>query len=329
MPSNRIKAIKNHNIDLLMTYLENYNEINQMHGAYKNYTSMILGWAGDRDILKAPEFRLTFAEYLKEKSSQSGKQYAENYVYSACLFARDFFRYCKSVLPEEDTEILSDFWVKNIVPGRSSAKRLSFNWLTEENLVSIMELKTDQERLRRAQAAILLASITGMTRVSLLSIPIKEIDFSNLLVYQYPERGVYTEKSASGTTHIFPDYRIIDFLNDYRNKLLNVVPDESTWYVRLSRHGIPQPVKFGPITPENQKDAYLFAIAPYGKLKEDLSTISRLCKIPQITMTIVQNTFIFRRLKCGASQNDICCITQDLLLRSDRAVKQCLKYLQG
>ena len=95
MLNNRIQSIKNHNFDLVMSYIENYEKIDQMHYAYKNYSSLILKWADNRDILQAPKFRLTLEDYLKEKYKKDGEHYSNNYIYSACVFARDFFRYCK------------------------------------------------------------------------------------------------------------------------------------------------------------------------------------------------------------------------------------------
>ena len=329
MLNNRIKSKKNHNYDLVLSYLENYEKIDQLYGAYKNYSSLMLCWADSRDLLQAPKYRSAFADFIEEKGKQNGRQYSSNYIYSACLYARDFFRYCKAVLPEEDTESITDFWLKNMVPSRESAQRLSFDFLTDDNLKSIMNLKAEQRRLKRAQAAVLLTSVTGLSRGALLSVPIKGIDFDRLLVYQYPELGVYTEKLASGTTHIFPECEIIEFLKKYTEEIKKEVPDESTWYVRFSRHGQPQPVRFESITSENQKDVYSLVTAPYGKLKEDLAKIGELCRIPKITMTIAQNTYIFKRLRCDSTPDSVNKITQDLLFRNTRPVKQCLKFLNN
>ena len=322
-----ITSIRNHNYDLVMDYLGNYETIDQMHGAYKNYASHILNWAGDRDILRAPKFRLDILHYLNNKSGKSDKPLSDNYIYAVCLFTRDFFRYCKCVLPEDDTEAITENWINNLVPIRSSYKRLSFNWLSDIDLHKILCLEPEQPRLERAKASILLTCVTGMSRGALLSIPIKEIDFTNLLINQYPEKGVYTEKLASGTTHIYPDNKIIDYLETYTNKLKYIISDDSPWYVRFSKHGKPQEIKFGPITHENQKDAYKFILAPYSKLKEDILTISKLCGIPQITLSIAQNTYIYKMLKSKSGDNIAEEVSQDLLFRNSRPIKQCLKLL--
>ena len=297
MLNNRIKAIKSHNNDLVMAYMQNYEDIDQMYGAYKNYSSLLLDWAGDRDILKAPNFRIIFPDYLTKRITRDGKQYSENYIYSSCLFARDFFRYCKAVLPEEDTELINDFWLKSLVPIRLYSKRLSFNWLTDEELLKILNLRNDKNRIQRAKAAILFTAVTGISRGALLTIPIQEIDFDRMIVHQYPEHGVYTEKLVSGVTHIYPDEEIIKYLKKYTDDLKHVSPVDCTWFIRLNRHGNPQPAKFGSINQENQKNAYQFALSPYGKLREDLATISEMCKIPKISLSICQNTFIYKRLK--------------------------------
>ena len=329
MPSKGIKSNKAHNEDLVSEYLENYEKIGQMHGAYKNYASLLLSWVDGRNLLRAPRFRTDFPGYLYKRGDKIGKQYSENYVYSACLFVRDFFRYCKAVLPIEDTKLISDHWLLGLVPKRSSAKRLSFTWLADEEIEKIMNYRFDQNRLRRAQAAVLLSSVTGMSTAALLSIPIKEIDFDKMLVYQYPERGVCTEKLVSGTTHIFPDEKIIGFLKHYTDELKGASPEDCTWFFRLSRHGVPQPVKFGDITDDNQKEAYKFALAPYGRLKEDLLKISEACKVPKITLSIAQNTFIYHRLISLNDPDSIDRLAQDLLLKDLTPVKQCLKLLRS
>ena len=329
MLNNRIKSIKSHNENLVWDYLSNYEAIDRMHGAYKNYASLMLGWADGRDLLRAPKFRVNFPQYLSDKSGNTGKPYSENYVYSTCLFVRDFFRYCKTVLPEEDTELISDYWLKNLVPQRSSSKRLSFSWLKDEDLQKIMDHRFEQNRLKRAQAAILLSAVTGMSRSALLTIPIREIDFDKLLVYQYPERGVCTEKLACETSHMLPIPEIIDFLKSYTDEIKKVSPDDCTWFLRFSRHGSPQPVKFGAITEENHKEAYKFALSPYGRLKEDLVKISDFCKIPKISLSIAQNTFIYRRLMIDSSTESIKKIAADLLIKDIAPIRQCKKLMMA
>ena len=327
MLDNRIKSIKSHNENLVLDYLSNYEAIGQMHGAYKNYASLLLGWADGRDLLRASKFRVNFPQYLSNKPGNAGKPYSDNYVYSSCLFARDFFRYCKTVLPEEDTELISDYWLKNLVPQRSSSKRLSFEWLKDVDLQRILEHRFEQNRLKRAQAAILLSAVTGMSRSALLTIPIREIDFEKMVVLQYPERGVCTEKLAAGTTHILQKPEIIDFLKSYTDELKKVSPSDCTWFLRFSRHGSPQPVKFGTITEENHKDAYKFALSPYGRLKEDLVNISEACKIPKISLTIAQNTFIYQRLVIGNSTESMRKIAADLLVKDIAPIRQCKKLI--
>ena len=329
MLNKRKKSRKTHNKDLVFDYLENYEKVGKMYGAYRNYASLLLSWADDRDLLRAPRFRIDFSEYLYNKGYKNGKQYSDNYVYSSCLFVRDFFRYCKAILPDEDTKLITEHWMKNLVPHRSSAKRLSFTWINDENLLKIMRFPFEQDRLRRAQAAILLSSVTGMSRAALLSIPIKEIDFNKLLAYQYPERGVCTEKLASGITHILPDEEIVWFLRHYTEGLKKVSPEDCTWFIRYSRHGVPQPAKFGQITEDNQNEAYKFALAPYGRLQEDLVKISEACNIPKVTLSIAQNTYIHKRLLLSNDQESVDRLVQDLLLKDPAPIKQCLKLLDS
>ena len=64
MLDNRIKSIKSHNENLVWDYLNNYEAIDQMHGAYKNYASLMLGWADGRDLLRAPKFRVNFPKTM-------------------------------------------------------------------------------------------------------------------------------------------------------------------------------------------------------------------------------------------------------------------------
>ena len=80
MLDNRIKSIKSHNENLVWDYLSNYETIDHMHGAYKNYASLLLGWADGRDLLRAPKFRVNFPQYLSNKPGNAGKPYSENYV---------------------------------------------------------------------------------------------------------------------------------------------------------------------------------------------------------------------------------------------------------
>lgn len=328
MASGRINAIKQYNEDLVTSYVDNYREVDQMHGAYDNYAMMILDWAGNRDIMKAPQFRIDFRKYLDARAQKKGIEYSDNYIYSVCLFVRDFFRYCKAELPADDTALITEFWLQNLVPNRKTAKRISFSWLSDEDLEKIIDYQPDTFRLKRAKMSILLAAVTGMSRTAILSVPIREISFPKKTVNQYPARGVYTEKLASGKTHIFPDQQILDFLQKYTAEIKKESPADCTWFIRLNKHGIPQPKAFGPITEDNRDKAYRFAISPYGRLKEDLLQISEACGIPKITMTIAQNTFIRKRLEMGSDKYAMKEIAKDLLIKDITPISRC-KELMG
>lgn len=145
----------------------------------------------------------------------------------------------------------------------------------------------------------------------------------------YPERGVCTEKLASGITHIIPGEEIIGFLNRYTEELKKVSPEDCTWCIRYSRHGVPHPMKFGPITEENHNEAYKFALAPYGRLKEDLVKVCEACKIPKITLSIAQNTYIYKRLLSSNDPESVEILADDLLLKDPAPLKQCKKLISS
>ena len=86
-------------------------------------------------------------------------------------------------------------------------------------------------------------------------------------------------------------------------------------------------MKFDAITDENHKEAYKFALSPYGRLKEDLVKISEACRIPKISLSMAQNTFIYRRLMIDSSTESMKKLAADLLIKDIAPIRQCKKLM--
>ena len=270
MAVTRKTLIQNYNRELIGSYIDKYREIGQMYDSYENYAKLILSWVGTRNILEAPKINYGISDFMINTLRNNGKAYSDAYIYSTALFTRDFFKYCKAVLPVEDTKLITKDWLKTLVPQRKTAKRNSFCWLSDEDLQKILRMEPENFRIRRTQAALLLASVTGMCRTAVLTVPIGEINFIRMTVNQFPERGVYTEKLRSGVTHIFQDQEIINLLLKYTETVKDASSKNDAWFARMNRHGDLQPASFGPIDEDNRQEAYKFALAPYGRVKDDL-----------------------------------------------------------
>ena len=161
MAVTRKTLIQNYNRELIGSYVDKYREIGQMYDSYENYAKLILSWIGTRNILEAPKINNGISDFMSNTFRKNGKVYSDAYIYSTALFTRDFFKYFKAVLPERDTKLITKDWLKTIVPHRKTAKRGSFRWLSDEELQKILHLEPESFRIRRTQAAILLASVTG------------------------------------------------------------------------------------------------------------------------------------------------------------------------
>ncbi len=327
MASYRKALIQNHNRELVESYLDMYRDFDRMYGSYENYAGLILDWAGARDLLDAPKFSSGISDFMHGKKQKNGNPYSDAYIYSAALFTRDFFKFCRGTLPKIDTALITKEWLKTIVPKRKTAKRASFRWLTECELQMILQIQPENFRIRRTLAALLLSSVTGMTRTAVLTVPIGEINFKKMIVNQFPSRGVYTEKLRSGTTKIFPNPEIIDYLKTYTEAVKSVSSKEHTWFARMNRHGDILPASFGPIDEENKQEAYNFALAPYGRVKDDLKEIGDSCGLSALTLSMAQNTFIHRRLLQDSSPKGMKEIAADLLIKDIAPVRHCWKLM--
>lgn len=328
MAVTRKTLVQNYNRELIGTYIDKYREIGQMYDSYENYAKLILNWVGAHNILEAPKMNYGISDFMTDTLRNNGKVYSDAYIYSTALFTRDFFKYCKAVLPESDTKLITKEWLKTIVPQRKSAKRNSFCWLSDEDLQKILRTEPESFRIRRTQAALLLASVTGMCRTAVLTVPVGEINFRKMIVNQFPERGVYTEKLRSGITHIFPDQEMISLLQEYTETVRNSSSQNDTWFARMNRHGDLQPASFGPIDEDNKLEAYKFALAPYGRVKDDLKMIGDLCGLPNLSLTMAQNTYIYRRLMIDSSQGNMKKIAADLLIKDIAPIRQCKKLME-
>ena len=101
-----------------------------------------------------------------------------------------------------------------------------------------------------------------------------------------------------------------------------------TCFAKRNRHGDLQPASFGPIDEENKQEAYKFALAPYGRVKDDLKMIGDLCGLPYLTLSMAQNTFIYRRLMIDSSPEGMKKIAADLLIKDIAPIRQCKKLME-
>ena len=245
--------ILRHNYELLSTYRKELKNTKQVNGltleTYEYYESLILDWAGNKPLDKAPSFKTTFPEFLSKQNNPKGKPYSAEYMKGACSYARRFFEWARD--NEKDFKSMKGSWIKTITPIKRPGSLPDVKYYTKEELEKICEVVPVNRRMQRMIAAIAFLLLSGMRISAFMTLPIKNVSIMAKTIVQNPEDGVCTKGNKAAVTTLLKISKLIEIVKAWDALVREHCPENSSWYARLDQNGEFDPRTIEPMTSEN------------------------------------------------------------------------------
>lgn len=245
--------ILRHNFELLHEYRKELKETHKVNAltleTYEAYESLILDWAGNKALNKAPLFKETFPEYLNNCTGPKGKPYSSEYIKGACGYARRFFDWARD--NDKDFKPMKGAWIKTITPIKRPGKLQDASYYTREELEKICAVRPTNLRMQRMIAAIAFLLLSAMRISAFLTLPIKNVFITAKTIKQTPEDGVCTKGNKAAVTSLLRISSLLKIVKDWDALVREKCPENSSWYARLDHKGEFDPRIIEPMTTEN------------------------------------------------------------------------------
>ena len=245
---------------------------------YESRNNLILDWAGEQPLAKAPSFEVSFPKYLIAQRNSKDKPYSAEYMKGCCSYARRFFRWARSnkkrykQIPEE--------WIAKIKPEKTIEGVNEIVFYTLEEVQRICELNPESMRLRRAIAALAFLLLSGMRISAFLTLPIKDVNLDSYTVRQLPSDGVCTKYNKAAVTTLLINSKLMRIIREWDDMVRSQCSPDCSWYARLDSTGRLDPKNVLPMTVENKDELKKKALYPYSGFCKDLKKV---CKMAGVT----------------------------------------------
>lgn len=273
------KMILRDNYTLLQKYLENLKNKGQCSKStrdiYNAYNALILEWADEEPLKKAPSFEKTFQIFLSEKLNNDGAPYSYSYIKAACSYARRFFYWARD--HDKGLKGITADWIDSIVPLRKIDEVKEIHYYTLDEVKRICALKPENLCEQRTIAALAFLILSAMRIAAFFTLPIKNIRFSNdkIFIRQSPKDGVCTKNNKAANTSTFMCSELMKVVREWDALVRSHCPANTSWYARLDKDGNFDPREIIPMTVENADELKAKARNPYKNFCEDLKVICK------------------------------------------------------
>ena len=245
---------------------------------YEAYDSLVLDWAEDKPLSKAPEFEITFPKFLISQRNANNESYSAEYMKGICGYTRRFFEWARD--NKKDYRNITGEWIKMIKPEKNIEGVHEILFYTLDDVQRICDLKTDNMRLRRVIAALAFLLLSGMRIAAFFTLPIKDVNLDSHTVRQLPTDGVCTKYNKAAITTLLINSKLMRVIKDWDDLVRSQCPLNSSWYARLDCDGNFDPRFIVPMTVDNKDELKKQARYPYRDFCRDLKTV---CEMAGVT----------------------------------------------
>lgn len=245
---------------------------------YEAYSNLILNWAAEQPLTKAPSFEVPFPKYLINQLNSKNRHYSSEYMKGCCSYTRRFFKWARD--NKKGYRKIKEEWIMKINPEKTIDGVQEIDFYSLDKVLRICELKPDSMRIRRAIAALAFLLLSGMRISAFLTLPIKDVNLDAHTVRQLPADGVCTKYNKAAITTLLVNTKLMKIIREWDDLVRAQCPPESSWYARLDNTGKFVPRMIVPMTIENKDELKMKAIYPYSGFCKDLRKI---CKMAGVT----------------------------------------------
>ena len=246
--------------------------------SYEKRNNLILKWAGEQPLSKAPSFEVTFPKYLIAQRNSKNKPYSDEYMKGCCSYTRRFFKWARD--NKKGYQRIPEEWIAKITPEKSIEGVNEIDFYSLEEVKRICDLEPESMRLRRAIAALAFLLLSGMRISAFLTLPIKDVNLDNYTVRQLPADGVCTKYNKAAVTTLLINSKLMKIIREWDDLVRSQCSPDSSWYARLNSTGRLDPKNVVPMTIDNKDELKRKALYPYSGFCKDLRKI---CKMAGVT----------------------------------------------
>jgi integrase len=229
--------INKNNWKLTKKYLEYRLSVDQLcRGSYLKeevYIRYLLEWAREKPFLKAPTFRPTLPEFLKNYRLDGTKQsLSPGYFKKILAPARRFFAWLIDDQPGYKS--LKRSWVATVKAKRLGEIPKQRDSVTFEEILLISKAPVENLIEERTRASLVFLYLSGMRIGAFVTLPFKTVDIQMRMVLQYPNLGVGTKNGKYARTFLLPIPELIEVIKEWDEKIKKVLTPEGYWFAPLS-----------------------------------------------------------------------------------------------
>ncbi len=203
-----------------ITALQQYNVFLKKQTAcsgisLKNYearNNLILKWAGEQPLTKAPSFEVSFPKFLITQRNRMNKPYSAEYMKGCCSYTRRFFKWARD--HKKGYKHIPEEWIDKIIPEKTIEGVNEIFFYTLDEVQRICDLKPESMRLRRAIAALAFLLLSGMRIAAFMTLPIKDVNLEAHTVRQLPTDGVCTKYNKASITTILIHTKLMKVIKE-------------------------------------------------------------------------------------------------------------------
>lgn len=190
----------------------------------------LLVWLDDSPVWLAPKIKPSFPEYIKDHGHGGFSAVYSRKILGA---AHRFIIWLVKHYPQYEKS-LPVAWADTLIPIRIQTDDNEHEFVSLEEIIAISKAPVETIRDRRIQAAAVFWFLTGIRVGAFVTLPIRAIDLSKRIIYQWPSLGVNTKFNKKGTTHILDIPYLFKVIQAWDEEVRTHLPDTSFWFAPLS-----------------------------------------------------------------------------------------------
>jgi integrase len=193
---------------------------------------LVLLWADDTPLTRAPEIRPTYPEFLA-RQRRDGEPLAYSTQECFLSMAKVFLQWAVAAHPRRYRRITS-LWLDSLRPARAKGHTEPHQAYTLEDVRAILAVDDDGLFARRTKAAIAMLFLSGARVGAFVTLPIKAVNLEHRKLKQWTDLGVKTKFSKSATTDLMAIPDLLEECQRWDDLVRSQLELDHMWYANIT-----------------------------------------------------------------------------------------------
>jgi len=193
---------------------------------------LLLLWADDRSMTKAPDFRPTLPEFIA-RQRRDGQPLAYGTQETWLSMHKVFFQWAVAAHPRRYRRITT-LWLDALRPAKSRGHTKERQAYTLPDVRAILAVEDNRLCTRRIKAATAMLFLSGARIGAFVTLPIEAVDLEHRQLLQWTDLGVLTKFSKSATTFLLDIPDLLEEVRAWDTLVRDRLEPEDMWYANLT-----------------------------------------------------------------------------------------------